>query len=281
MIIGRFAPSPTGPLHAGSLVAALGSYLQTKHRGGLWRLRIDDIDPPRAVPGSVSAIELSLKAHGLFPDGELERQSRNSVAYESALAALERQGVLFRCQCTRSTLGSDGTCVRDCAQQHFDPGLATSLRVTVPQSTEISFTDLIQGDQAYLLGKELRNFIVKRRDGLYAYQLAAAVDDIPPHITEVIRGGDLLSSTPRQLLLQQLLALPSPQYGHLPVVTNAMGEKLSKQAGAEALDDSSPLSNLRTALAVLGQEQPPPRLGEVPALVSWAIKSWKVQRVPR
>lgn len=281
MITGRFAPSPTGPLHAGSLVAALGSYLQTKHRGGLWRVRIDDIDPPRAVSGSVSAIKHSLKAHGLVPDGGLERQSRNGVAYERALAVLERQGVLFRCQCTRSTLGSDGTCVRDCALHHFDAELATSLRVTVPQSTEIAFTDLIQGDQAYLLGKELRNFIVKRRDGLYAYQLAAAVDDTPPHITEVIRGGDLLSSTPRQLLLQQLLALPSPQYGHLPVVTNAMGEKLSKQAGAEALDDSSPLSNLRAALAVLGQEQPPSQLGEVPALVAWAVKSWDVHRVPR
>lgn len=281
MVIGRFAPSPTGPLHAGSLVAALGSFLHAKHRGGEWRLRIDDIDPPRAVPGAAEAIITSLQAHGLAHDGNVDWQSDHSDSYQRALATLEQKALLFTCQCTRSTLGEDGSCERDCADKSPIAGKPCSLRVKVPRTTEVAFTDSVLGTQRWVLGERLRNFIVRRRDGLFAYQLAAAVDDTPPDITEVVRGGDLLSSTPRQVYLQHVLDLPSPVYGHLPVVTNSCGDKLSKQTGAAALDDRTPVANLRAALAVLGQVLPPPNIDTVDALLAQATASWDIFRVPR
>jgi len=279
--VGRFAPSPTGPLHAGSLLAALGSLLHARAQGGLWHLRIDDIDPPRAVQGSVAAIQASLEAHALRFDGDIQYQSDHSHRYAQALQRLEAQGDLFHCTCTRAMLGAAGNCQKSCAQKQFAASEATCLRVKVPLSTVITLDDAFLGPQNWLLGQQLSNFVVRRRDGLYAYQLAAAVDDAAPAATQVIRGRDLLDSTPRQIFLQRRLGLPSPEYGHLPVLTDQHGAKLSKQQGASAVNNHQPLHNLRTAVKELGQPDPPAKLKDSASLLAWSQSKWDPLRVPR
>jgi glutamyl-Q tRNA(Asp) synthetase len=279
--IGRFAPSPTGPLHAGSLLAALGSFLNARALGGLWHLRIDDIDPPRAVKGSVSAIQMSLETHGLRFDGEIQYQSAHTDRYEQALKTLDELGDLFQCGCTRAMLGSNGSCQHDCASKSFTMTEPTSIRVKVPQNTVIALNDRFLGGQSWYLGQQLSDFVVRRRDGLYAYQLAAAVDDVAPLTTQVVRGRDLLDSTPRQIFLQRRLALSSPEYGHLPVIKDQYGAKLSKQQGAAALDNSHPIQNLRAALRDLGQSNPPSRLKDSESLLEWSRSRWDPLRVPR
>lgn len=279
--IGRFAPSPTGPLHAGSLVAALASYLDARAHNGQWLVRIDDIDPPRAVPDADHLILECLRAHGLHADQTVSYQSTHSDAYDTALSALAAADLLFHCRCTRANLGPLGTCVRDCGVAPASkPSADTSLRVKVDPDVIITFDDLIRGPQRFTLGQQISNFIVRRRDGLYAYQLAAAVDDAAPSVSHVIRGSDLLDSTPRQIYLQQHLQLGSPQYGHLPVVTDADGNKLSKQSGATALNNDVAVANLRAALAVLGQPAPPESLIGPEAVLGWSIANWCRECVP-
>lgn len=292
---GRFAPSPTGPLHNGSMVAALASYLDAKHHGGCWRLRIDDIDPPRSVAGSVERIIDCLRHHGLQPDGEIDYQSQHSDLYDQAIQALANRGLLFACRCTRATLHSAGYCQADCSTEPFDerdlqahahqggkrlPKPAASLRVKVDAEVTLSFDDAIKGYQQSSLGATLPNFIVRRRDGLYAYQLAAAIDDAMPGISHVIRGSDLLTSTFRQRYLQSLLGLGSPTYGHLPVLCLRDGSKLSKQTGAPPVDNDQVATNLRDTLAVLGQAPPPDQLA-TNDILTWAIEQWDLERVPK
>lgn len=282
---GRFAPSPTGPLHAGSLVAALASYLDARAHAGSWLVRIDDIDPPREQAGATASILECLRAHGLAPD-EVDYQSLHQEIYEQALASLGQRGLLFRCQCTRATLGPNGMCIRDCAQKSItQESIAherlVSLRVSISPSVEIAFSDLIYGKQHAALGQTHANFIVKRRDGLYAYQLAAACDDGNGEITHAIRGADLLDSTFKQIYLQQVLGLTPPKYGHLPLVYGADGSKLSKQTGAQALDNRQPQANLKQAAAVLGLPPAPKSTFSVSGLLAWFTAQWRYDRVTR
>ena len=278
---GRFAPSPTGPLHMGSLIAALASYLDARHHGGQWLLRMEDIDPPREQPGAADAIIHSLQAHGLAWDGELTYQSARSAAYDAALAQLAAQHCLFRCDCTRQMLGPDGCCNGRCAPRQAQVSPPYSLRVAVPPTAEIALKDLVQAEQCWPLGRDLPDFVVRRKDQLYAYQLAVAVDDAAQGITHVIRGSDLLDSTPRQCFLMGLLELVAPSYGHIPVMTGPDGLKLSKQNGAAPLVDSHCEQNLRDALAFLHQPAPPPELGSPRAILDFAGACWDLKRIPR
>lgn len=277
--VGRFAPSPTGPLHAGSMIAALASYLDAKRNGGLWLVRIDDIDPPREIPGASEGILGTLKAHGLHPDA-IEYQSHHSDRFTRAIEQLKHEGNAFYCGCSRNSLGAGGVCVSTCQRQGHSKTLNTSLRVIVPAGAQIEFDDVIQGKQTFELGKQHANFIVRRKDGLFAYQLAAACDD-GQGITNVIRGCDLLESTPRQLFLQNLLGLSSPQYGHLPLVYGPDGHKLSKQAGAHGVNNATPCANLRTAAEHLGIPKAPNSTAEPTQLIDWYIEHWDRNRVPR
>ena len=277
--VGRFAPSPTGPLHAGSMIAALASHLDAKRNGGLWLVRIDDIDPPREIPGASQGILEALKAHGLHPDA-IEYQSHHSDRFTRAIEQLKHQGNAFYCGCSRSSLGAGGVCVSACQRRDLSETSTTSLRVIVPPDTHIEFDDAIQGKQTFDLGKQHPNFIVRRKDGLFAYQLAAACDD-GREITHVIRGCDLLESTPRQLFLQSLLGLSSPQYGHLPLVYGADGHKLSKQTGAHGVNNATPCANLRAAAEHLGIPKAPSSIGEPTQLVEWYVERWHKNRVPR
>ena len=277
--VGRFAPSPTGPLHAGSMIAALASYLDAKRNGGLWLVRIDDIDPPREIPGASEGILGTLKAHGLHPDA-IEYQSHHSDRFTRAIEQLKHEGNAFYCGCSRKSLGAGGVCVSTCQRQGHSKTLNTSLRVIVPAGAQIEFDDVIQGKQTFELGKQHANFIVRRKDGLFAYQLAAACDD-GQGITHVIRGCDLLESTPRQLFLQNLLGLSSPQYGHLPLVYGPDGHKLSKQAGAHGVNNATPCANLRTAAEHLGIPKAPNSAAEPTQLIDWYIEHWDRNRVPR
>ena len=268
---GRFAPSPSGPLHQGSLLTALASYLDARHACGEWLLRIEDIDPPREPPGAAQAILDCLDAHGLQAT-EVLYQSSRSRAYDQALDTLMSQGRLFHCACTRRELGPGGACGGRCASANARSGLATSLRVRVTEEFPRYFTDLIQGEQSVPAEDIPRDFVVRRKDGFYAYQLAVVVDEAHQGISHVIRGIDLLPTTFQQRYLQQLLDLPQPAYGHVPVVVGRDGRKLSKQNRAPAVNNRRPLENLREMLALLGQDTP--EAGTREELLYRAAASW-------
>jgi len=275
---GRFAPSPTGPLHAGSLVAALASFLDARHHNGQWQLRIADIDPPRAVAGSIDAITETLLAHELKWDGPILCQSHSSSHYDSALDQLMSSGWLFRCLCTRATLDADGCCGQRCQDHNIGLETPHSLRVKVAPGRLEGFSDRILGEQPAPTTTALKDFIVKRRDGLYAYQLAAAIDDAKPKFTHVVRGADLLASTHRQRWLQQLLGLEPPSYAHVAVLFDQAGNKLSKQTGAPPLDNHQPEKNLRQCLQHLAQPAPPGSARRVPEILDHATEHWHMRR---
>lgn len=284
---GRFAPSPTGPLHIGSLIAATGSYLEAVTHRGLWKVRMEDLDPPREVPGAADGILRTLDAHGFEWDDVVMYQSDRSAAYEAALIRLQQQDMLFPCACTRREIADsalrgvegpiyDGTC-----RNGLPAGRAArAWRVRV-NDVDTTFDDALQGHIRQNLARDIGDFVLKRADGFYAYQLAVVVDDAAQGITHVVRGADLLRSTPRQIYLQQLLQLPTPEYMHLPVAVNEAGEKLSKQTLAEPLDNSTPGSQLWTALAFLGQRPPRElRQASLPELWQWATEHWQIARIP-
>ena len=275
---GRFAPSPTGPLHAGSLVAALASFLDARHHNGQWQLRIDDIDPPRAVAGSIDAITDALLAHGLRWDGPILYQSHSSPRYDSALDKLQSWGWLFRCVCTRATLDADGCCGQRCQDQNIGLETPHSLRVKVAPERLEGFRDRFLGEQPADTETALKDFIVKRRDGLYAYQLVAAIDDAKPQFTHVVRGADLLESTHRQRWLQQLLGLEPPSYAHVAILVDQAGNKLSKQTGAPPLDNSQAEQNLRQCLQHLAQPAPPSSARRVSEILDYAAEHWCMRR---
>jgi len=279
---GRFAPSPTGPLHLGSLVTALASWLDARAHGGDWLVRIEDIDYPRCVKGADFDILQTLERLGLRPDEAPEWQSRRESLYADALRRLDTSGQLYPCGCSRKEIADSLVHVRERHQTLGYPGtcrnglhgkLPRAWRVRVPDglAATICFDDRWQGRQCQDLETELGDFVLRRADGLWAYQLAVVVDDAAQGITHIVRGSDLLDSTPRQIHLQHLLGLPTPSYLHVPVVVNAEGEKLSKQSGAQAIDTAAPLAALRMAGAHLGIAN-----GEtsVPAWLAAATAQW-------
>jgi glutamyl-Q tRNA(Asp) synthetase len=286
---GRFAPSPTGPLHFGSLVAAAGSYLDARSRGGAWLVRIDDLDPPRVVPGAADEILRTLAACGMDWDEAVVCQSARHEAYRHAVERLQQDGLVYPCSCSRREIADSalpglegfvypGTCRAGIREGRAAPH---ALRVRT-DGARIVFDDEVQGRVVQDLERDSGDFVLRRADGVYAYQLAAAVDDAGQGITHVVRGADLLASTPRQIHLQRLLGLPTPHYAHLPVAVNAQGEKLSKQTHAAPVERAGVLPALSAALAFLGH--PPPAdvaAAGVRGLWRWAIGSWKLERVPR
>ncbi len=278
MTLGRFAPSPTGPLHFGSLVAALASWLDARAGGGRWLVRMEDLDRPRVQPGAADDILRTLAAFGLGWDGEVLYQSRREALYREALERLQRH--TYWCGCSRreiadSSLGLavdgariyPGTC-----RAGLGPGkTARALRVRVPE-VEIAFVDRVQGRQSQSLARDVGDFVLYRADGLFAYQLAVVVDDAAQGVTDVVRGADLLDSTARQIYLQRLLGVPTPRYLHVPVAINAKGEKLSKQTGARPVDAGRRDSEIRTALRFLGQ----PETGSL----AEAVHAWDPALIP-
>ena len=276
---GRFAPSPTGDLHLGSLLAATAAFVDARARGDAWYVRIDDLDAARNRPGAESLILRALEAHGLLWDGRVQRQSEHKPAYEAALAQLSALERVFYCRCSRRTLKSaaiyPGTC-----RQHRSAAADCSWRVQVDASS-ITFDDLIQGPQQVDLASSLGDFVVRRRDGIIAYTLATAVDDGAAEITRVIRGRDLLPSTAAQLFLMDLLGLARPEYGHLPLVVNQRRQKLSKQTHARPLDLDRPESNLRTILHILGSPAARAEGGTCADLLDVARATWSITDIPR
>jgi glutamyl-Q tRNA(Asp) synthetase len=246
---GRFAPSPTGPLHFGSLVAALASWLDARRQGGEWLVRIEDVDRPREVPGAAEQQLQTLAAFGLVSDRPPVRQSERGALYRAALERLQQRGLAFDCSCSRRELAAAGGIHRACLHPPGSPA-AQRLRVAAER---IDFIDRCLGPIEQDLASEVGDFVLRRSDGLWAYQLAVVVDDAEQGITDVVRGADLLDSTPRQIHLQHLLGLPTPRYLHLPLVLDGEGRKLGKSSAALPVDDGAPLPALHRAWRALGQ----------------------------
>ncbi len=278
MYVGRFAPSPTGPLHLGSLLTALSSYLFARSAGGEWLLRIEDIDPPREPPDAALAILDSLQAHGLEHSRPVLWQSTRGSAYAAAVQQLLATGQAFHCTCSRQDLAA-GQHAGRCPRSIHPPSEPAAVRVRSAGGS-ISFDDGILGRVTIPAGED--SFVVQRKDGLYAYHLAVVVDDAFQEVSDIVRGRDLLDSTPCHLRLQELLDLPRPQYAHLPLLLNDDGHKLSKQTHATALDPDRAESNLRRCLRALGQELPPDEAGlGVAGLLDFAAARWDSTRIPR
>jgi glutamyl-Q tRNA(Asp) synthetase len=275
-------------LHFGSLVAAAGSFLQAKTRGGEWLLRIEDVDAPRCSTAAASEILRTLEAFGMMWDGEVVWQSRRTGAYAAALESLKAAGRVFACGCTRreladSAIAPDGATIYPgtCRQGLAAGREARAWRLRAGDA-HLGFDDAIQGRIESDLARDAGDFILLRADGLFAYQLAVVVDDAAAGITHVVRGADLLASTPRQIFLQQCLGVPTPAYAHLPVAVNAAGEKLSKQTRAMPLDAAQPGPVLLAALEFLGQRPPAELCRAAPDTIwTWARENWRMSDVPR
>jgi glutamyl-Q tRNA(Asp) synthetase len=282
---GRFAPSPTGPLHFGSLIAAMASYCDARAVDGEWLVRIEDVDEPRSREPAAGAILATLERYGFEWDGEVVRQSARIALYEAALARLIARGEAYPCGCSRRELE---LCATGPGGERVYPGTcrngvalgreARAWRLLVTDEP-VGFRDRLQGWLEQGLEREIGDFIVKRADGVFAYQLAVVVDDAAQGITHVVRGADLLASTPRQIRLQRALGFPTPTYLHHPVVILASGEKLSKQTGAAALP-ADPLPSLRLAWSFLGQQEPPAAPGSAPEFWDWALRNWTTAKLP-
>ena len=277
---GRFAPSPTGPLHAGSMLAALGSWLLARQAGGEWLLRIEDIDPPREVAGAASDQLRTLAAFGLHHDGEIARQSRRGHLYRDALNRLLARGQAFECHCSRSELAASGGIHRQCVATA--PRADPAIRLRVADGCEIAFEDAVHGRIVQRVDRDVGDFVLLRADGLWAYQLAVVVDDAEQGITDVVRGADLLDSTPRQILLQRALGLPTPRHAHLPLLLGDDGRKLSKSDTALPVDTADPLATLRALWHCLGQAPlPADAMRSTAAFLDAAATAFRLERVPR
>jgi len=277
---GRFAPSPTGPLHAGSLLTALASWLQARQAGGVWRVRIEDLDPPREVPGAAQRQLATLAAFGLHPDGEVVYQSQRHHLYAAALDRLMADGLAFECHCSRSDLAASGGIHRRCRPDRRRPDPAIRLRV--PDGCTIAVEDAIHGRIEQRVDLAVGDFVLRRSDGLWAYQLAVVVDDAAQGVTTVVRGADLLDSTPRQILLQRLLGLPTPAYAHVPLLLGADGRKLSKSDAALPVDGTSPLPTLIRLWELLGQAPLPASALRCPkAFLDAAVPAFRLDHIPR
>jgi len=274
--IGRFAPTPTGPLHFGSLVAAVASYLDAKANHGLWLLRIEDLDPPREDPRAAKLIQQQLIAHGLLWDKQVSLQSQHHARYEAVLEHLKKNNLIFPCNCSRKQLAHNnglhmGRCNSDISQPH-----AWRLAMN-DELTE--FTDAVYGLNQQRPLSTVGDQVLKRKDGLYAYQLAVVVDDYDSGISHVVRGVDLLDNTARQLYLMNCLGFSMPKYLHLPLVVNADKQKLSKQNHAPALNLAHTQDNLRHALAFLNQPAPPSKAHSNEAILAFASEHWQPKNI--
>jgi glutamyl-Q tRNA(Asp) synthetase len=299
--VGRFAPSPTGPLHFGSLIAAVASYCDAKKNNGKWLIRMEDLDKPREMAGAANAILQQLEGFGFEWDGAIIYQSQRSAIYEEYLSLLAHKGLVYNCTCSRKEIadsaifnGIDGaiypkTCfnkmrLKNTSEKHASASRIDigSQRINVDDAEKIAFLDAIQGNISQTLQTDVGDFILKRKDGFFAYQLAVVVDDALQNITHIVRGADLLDSTPRQIYLQQLLNFLTPHYAHVPVATNIAGEKLSKQTLAEPIDMRLASQQLFEALKFLGQN-PPAELkhANLDACWRWAITHWNLAKVPK
>jgi glutamyl-Q tRNA(Asp) synthetase len=279
--IGRFAPSPTGSLHLGSLLAAVGSFIDARSHGGRWLVRMEDLDRARVVPGSADEMLRTLEAFGLLWDGEVAYQSRRTHFYAEALESLRASGHTFECSCSRRELTAEPTAEASgypgtCRKGPQKPG-ATATRFRIDETESIVFDDRLQGPIALAMGK-LGDVIVRRRDGVFAYQLAVVVDDALQGITDVVRGADLLDSTGWQIALQRVLSLPTPRYAHLPLLLERTGDKLSKSRRSTAVDTSGARAELLAVLGLLGLSPPSELAGTTSAtLLHWAIGRWREQ----
>lgn len=273
---GRFAPSPTGPLHFGSLITAVASYCDAKAHQGKWLVRIEDTDIPRIYPGSEEHILKSLEAFQFEPDTEIIFQKNRLDIYESVLDQLKKEGLIYACQCTRKMLGSNAIYAGTCRDLNLDfQGQAIRVKV---QDQQICFDDRLQGHHCSNLQHDLGDFVLKRRDGIINYQLAVVVDDYLQGITHVVRGADLLDNTERQIWLGQLLGYPQLSYMHLPLAMNDQGQKLSKQNLAQALDLSKAPELLQKAILALGQ--PNVDLDQPRLMLKQAVAQWNVDLIP-
>lgn len=287
---GRFAPSPSGPLHLGSLVCALASFLDARAHGGKWLLRIEDIDPPREQAGAAEQIRKTLECHQLYWDGDLVFQSDRSEAYRHTIDHLREMGLVYPCNCTRARLSPlKGRYDGHCRINPPDTKQPCSLRLVTsnfpaPLTTldsNIQFIDRFCGPQTENIASVSGDYIIHRKDGLFAYQLAVVVDDIDQGVTDIVRGDDLLDTTAKQGFLYRVLNHPPPRYGHIPVVVDERGNKLSKQNHAPAIDDRQPLENLKTALAILHRQMGVTpvagieRFGSIAELLEWGVLEWQ------
>lgn len=285
---GRFAPSPTGPLHFGSLVAAVASYLEARSRGGEWLVRMEDLDTPRVVPGAAGEILRALEACGMQWNGAVIYQSKRHDAYRAALDQLRAAGLVYPCACSRREVadsainGIEGPVYPGTCRGGLAPGKAARAWRINTHGAAAGFDDAVQGRLRQNIETDIGDFVLLRADQVFAYQLAVVVDDAEQGITDVVRGADLLDSTPRQIYLQRLLNFSTPGYCHVPVAVSALGEKLSKQTLTAPLDYGRPLPALVSALYFLGQ-QPPPSLANASVVTfwDWAAKNWRIERIPR
>lgn len=278
--IGRFAPSPTGPLHFGSLVAALASFLDARANRGRWLVRMEDLDPPREIPGAATQILDQLRQHGLSWDGDVLFQSRRHQRYQEIIDQFFGQGMAYYCNCSRHSVREMGGIYNSHCFERTDLGPADSaaVRIHLNGRADIGFQDGLQGWQSQNLRTEVGDFIIRRRDRLYAYQLAVVVDDWDQGITHIVRGIDLMASTFRQIWLQQQLGAPQPVYSHIPVAKNRIDQKLSKQHHAPSLSRLTPTENLRLALDWLGIPQPGGGLAPE-AMVNYAVSHWQPKKL--
>src|SRR6056297_786621 len=274
---GRFAPSPTGPLHFGSLVTALASFLEARSQGGQWFIRLEDLDPLRGPPEATGQILASLDAHGLFPDEPVRFQSRRHDAYQDAIDRLLESRHAYRCQCSRKELQANaGRHPNQCrSRTALNGDRPYAIRFAL-EDEDCHWQDLLLGPQHQIVKAELDDPVILRKEGFYAYQLAVVVDDIDQGITDVVRGSDLLDMTAQQQQIYQALGARPPRWLHIPVILNEQGQKLSKQTHAPALNDETPVENLFAALVALGQN-PPAELatGSLESLLEWGRKNWQ------
>jgi glutamyl-Q tRNA(Asp) synthetase len=288
MTVGRFAPSPTGPLHFGSLIAAAGSWLFARRDDGPWLVRIEDLDTARVIPGAEAEILEALERYGLECDGVVVRQSERIALYEASLEALLAKGLVYDCACSRAELQraasapnqADAIYPGTCRQGLPERKAARAVRFRAPAGS-IAFRDLVRGEVIGNVAEDTGDFVIKRADGAFAYQLAVVVDDAVQGVTQVVRGGDLLTSTARQIALQRALELPTPEYAHLPLIVNGSGEKLGKRDGAlplPSLDEQRVATTLQAAFAVLGI----PNVGlDTPRrMLTEALKRFAPERIP-
>jgi len=282
---GRFAPSPTGSLHFGSLLTAVASYTQARQQNGCWLIRIEDLDRTREIKGSASEILRDLAAFGMQSDEPVLYQSNRDDAYQQALLHLQNQGLVFACRCSRKQLKGQQVYPGTCERAKLDDEPQIALRIRAPQINtplnQVTFIDQVQGRLEQNIATQCGAFVIRRADQLFAYQLAVVVDDATQGVTEVVRGCDLLDSTPRQIYLQQLLNFELPDYLHLPLAVDAHGVKLSKQLASVAVDANRPLDSLIRAWHFLNQTHLPGWIKSVNDFWRWAPGQWQIQSIPK
>jgi len=278
---GRFAPSPTGELHLGTLLAAVGSYLQARTQNGEWLMRIEDVDITRRVEGASDALLRALEGFGFEWDGEEVYQSHRNELYEEALTTLSQKDLIYPCTCSRKQLANETVYAGHCRHRHLPLNEEHALRIRV-EDRSINFNDHIVGQYQQQLASECGDFVIKRKDGLFAYMLAVVVDDAEQGVTEIVRGVDLLDATPRQIYLQQQLGFAQLGYLHLPLLVDEQDHKLGKSTGAAALDLKHPVPSLHSTLKLLGQ-QPPEELASdnLNSLWQWALEHWNINHIPK